>query len=256
MAYDPNIPYDDLPRLPPGADVETKAVLKQCLRAARALAELKGAGGLIPDQSILINAIPFLEAKMSSEIENIVTTQDELFEAALEDIDAASPPVKEVLRYRTALKHGFDELAKSPLTLDLIRRVCGILRDEDMDFRRADERVAIINRSNNAIIYTPPTGGPDLFQKLENLVDFLLVPKGPDPLIRMAVAHYQFEAIHPFTDGNGRTGRILNILYMLHSRLLNIPVLYLSRFIIRNKGRYYTLLRDVTETGDWEPWLL
>jgi len=256
MANDPQIPYDDLPLLPTSADVESKAVLKQCLAATRALAELKGAGGLIPDQSILINAIPLQEAKLSSEIENIVTTQDELFEAALDENSATTPQAKEVLRYRTALKFGFDELATTPLTLDLIRRVCGILCNSEVAFRNENELVRIANRATGQIAYTPPQGGPALLAKLENLIAFLLAQDGPDPLVRMAVAHYQFEAIHPFTDGNGRSGRILNILYLLHARLLNIPVLYLSRFIIQNKAEYYRLLRQISETGDWEPWLL
>jgi Fic family protein len=256
MAFDPRRPYDDLPPLPPADDVETRAVLKQCLTATRALAELKGAGGLIPDQSILINAIPLQEARLSSEIENIVTTQDELFRAALDEASATDPQTKEVLRYRTALRRGYEQLADRPISMELIREVCSILRGQPVGFRSADEQVYIGNVLAGTVTYMPPAGGPGLAEKLGNLDSYLQAPEGPDPLIRMAVAHYQFEAIHPFTDGNGRAGRILNILYLVHAGLLRIPVLYLSRFIIQRKADYYRLLREVTETGEWEPWLL
>ena len=257
VAFDPKRPHDTLPPLPPAVDVESKAVLKQCLAATRALAELKGAGGLIPDQTILINAIPLQEARLSSEIENIVTTQDELFRAALNEAAVTDPATKEVLRYRSALKRGYESLGSRPLSLDMIRDTCRVLRDAPkLDFRGDRESVAIGNASTREVIYTPPSGGRPLLQKLRNLETFLLERDGIDPLIRMAVAHYQFEAIHPFSDGNGRTGRILNILYLLHARLLDIPVLYLSRFIIGNKSDYYRLLRGVTENGEWEPWLL
>jgi Fic family protein len=256
MVFDPRTPFEDLPPLPPSPDVETKRVLRQALRATRALAELKGIGGLIPDQTILINAIPLQEAKLSSEIENIVTTQDELFRAALDEVSVRDPQTQEVLRYRTALRQGYETLRTRPFSLDLIRDVCSILRDQPVDFRSAEEQVAIGSRTTGIITYTPPRGGPRLLDRLRNLEVYLLDGDGPDPLIRMAVAHYQFEAIHPFTDGNGRTGRILNILYLLHAGLLQIPVLYLSRFIIRNKPDYYRLLGAVTQTGDWESWVL
>jgi Fic family protein len=256
MAFDPRTPFDDLPLLPPAVDVESKAVLKQCLTATRALAELKGAGGLIPDQAILINAIPLQEARLSSEIENIVTTQDELFRAAIDEASATDPQTREVLRYRTALRHGYESLAAGALSLELVREVCSILRDQPIWFRSAGEQVHIGNPLTGAVTYTPPRGGRSLVHKLRNLEQFLLAPDGPDPLIRMAVAHYQFEAIHPFTDGNGRAGRILNILYLIHAGLLTIPVLYLSRYIIQRKPDYYRLLREITEAGRWEPWLL
>ena len=256
MSFNPQQPYDDLPSLPPRADVETKAVLKQCVAASRALAELKGAGGLIPDQAILINAIPLQEAKLSSEIENIVTTQDDLFRAAVEESVDADPSTKEVLRYRTALRNGYEALASQPFSIELVRETCRILRGQTVDFRSPSDHVRISDTRTRSVIYTPPSGGPALVEKLLNLESYLLAADGPDPLIRMAVAHYQFEAIHPFTDGNGRTGRILNILYLVHTGLLQIPVLYISRFIIQNKPDYYRLLREVTECDDWEPWLL
>ena len=256
MVFDPTQPHDDLPYLPPREDLETKAVLKRALTASRAVAELKGAGGLIPDQAILINAIPLQEAKLSSEIENIVTTQDELFRAMLDEKGGANPHAREVLRYRTALRQGYEALATRPLSLDLLREVCATIRDEPVRFRSATNRVFIGNRATGRITYTPPTGGRPLLHRLRNLESYLLASEGPDPLIRMAVSHYQFEAIHPFTDGNGRTGRILNILYLLHAGILDIPVLYLSRFFMQDKPQYYRRLHAVTEKGEWEAWLV
>lgn len=256
MSFDPTLPYDALPLLPPRVEIESKPVLRQALVATRALAELKGSGGLIPDQSILINSIPLQEAKLSSEIENIVTTQDELFRAALDEKSATDPQTKEVLRYRTALRRGYERLAAEPLSMELVRGVCSILRDETVEFRSRDDVVWIGNPTTGTITYTPPAGGQSTVEKLRNLEDFLLTTDGYDPLIRMAVGHYQFEAIHPFTDGNGRAGRILNILYLIHAGLLEIPVLYLSRYIIERKADYYRLLRSVTESGVWEDWLL
>ena len=207
MPYDPRIPYDELPPLPPEKEVETRNVLKQCLGATRALAELKGIGDLIQNQAILINAIPLQEAKLSSEIENIVTTQDELYKAVLDEGIIAAPQTKEVLRYRTALRHGFDEITKNRFSIGLIREVCSILRGIDTDFRSSSENVYIGNPITRQVHYTPPAGGVPVSEKLDNLEQFLLMPedKGPDPLVRMAMAHYQFEAIHPFIDGNGRS---------------------------------------------------
>ena len=214
------------------------------------------AGGLIPNQAILINAIPLQEAKLSSEIENIVTTQDELFRAAIDEGKVKGPHTKEVLRYRTALRRGYEALQSQALDLELVRTLCSTLLDKTVPFRGEADGVRIVNSVTGATTYTPPTGGPGLVKKLGNLESYLLADSGPDPLIRMAVAHYQFEAIHPFDDGNGRSGRILNILYLLHAGLLDIPVLYLSRYIIQNKSDYYRLLHSVTESGAWEPWLL
>jgi Fic family protein len=258
MPFNPQEPYNDLPLLPPDKDIETKSILKQCLSATRALAELKGMGDMLPNQSILINAIPLQEAKLSSEIENIVTTQDELYKATLDDGASADPQTKEVLRYRAALRYGFESLSKKGLSLKVICDVCSLLRGVKVNFRDIGEDVAIGNPLTKHIRYTPPSGGPVSCEKLENLEYFLLSPEkqGVDPLVRMAVSHYQFEAIHPFLDGNGRSGRILNILYLIHSRLLRIPVLYLSRYIIHTKNDYYGLLRNVTEKSEWEPWIL
>jgi len=255
VSFDPKQPYNDLPLLPPAGDLETKRVLKKCVGANKALAELKGAGDLIPNQAVLINAIPLQEAKLSSEIENIVTTQDALFHGALDENRVTDLATKEVLRYRAALRRGFEVVQSGPLHLGLLEEICGILRDESVEFRTNDG-VFIGSPSAKTITYTPPLGTPVMREKLDNLERFLLADDDLDPLVRMAVAHYQFEAIHPFIDGNGRTGRILNILFLVHAGLLRIPVLYLSRHLIQNKADYYRLLRGVTERAEWEPWLL
>jgi Fic family protein len=256
MAYNPHLPYNDLPLLPPKADLNTIQVLKQCITTSRALGELKGAGLTIPDQSILINSIPLQEAKLSSEIENIVTTQDDLFYANLSVKSTTDPTVKEVLRYREALRFGYESMKNEPLNMELVRKVCGILTVKYVHYRDEHDDVCIGNKYFNKVIYTPPKGRKNLFLKMANLGDFLINAIDIDPLIRLAITHYQFEAIHPFKDGNGRTGRILNILFLIHSGLINIPVLYLSRYIIQNKSDYYQLLRGVTENGEWEEWVL
>jgi len=255
MPFNRTEPHNALPLLPPDVDLETKPILRLCITANKALAELKGAGDVIPNQAMLINAIPLQEAKLSSEIENIVTTQDELFQAALDESHPADPKTKEVLRYRTALRHGYELLREEGLSLSLLEKVCGVLQNEAVAFR-TEELVHIGNPNTGVITYTPPLGQKIIREKLDNLAGFLLERNELDPLIRLAVAHYQFEAIHPFDDGNGRTGRILNILYLLHEGLLKIPVLYLSRFIIQRKRDYYRLLCEVTEKGAWEDWVL
>jgi Fic family protein len=254
MSLDPRQPYNDLPLLPPQKELETKPILKKCVAANRALAELKGAGDLIPNQAMLINAIPLQEAKLSSEIENIVTTQDALFQAALDESRVSDPATKEVLRYRTALRRGFKAVQSEPFRLSLLEELCGVLRSQKVKFR-TDQGVYIGNPTARTITYTPPRGAAVMRAKLKNLEEFLLGQDDLDPFVRMAVAHYQFEAIHPFTDGNGRTGRILNILFLIHAGLLRIPVLYLSRHLIQNKAEYYRLLRAVTERGEWEEWV-
>jgi len=255
MVYRNNEPYNDLPLLPPRAALETTRVMRRGITASRALAELKGAGNLIPNQAILINAIPLQEARLSSEIENIVTTQDALFRAAVEAPERADAQTREVLRYRSALRHGYDALRARRIDIDLIMEVCSVLRDGPAVLRD-QEPILIEDVAAGSVVYTPPRGRARIVALLQNLVDFLAGTDGLDPLIRMAVAHYQFEAIHPFVDGNGRTGRILNLLILLQAELLEIPVLYLSRYIIRNKQEYYRRLRAVTEDADWEGWLL
>lgn len=250
-----NRPYNNLPPLPPAAEVETKACLKACIEARTALAELKQAGELIPNQAMLINTIPLLEAKDSSEIENIVTTTDKLFEFAQADGSRADPATKEALRYRTALWQGFQSLSERPLSTNTAVTICTTIKGTAMDIRRVPG-TKLSNPATGEAIYTPPEGEVLLRDKLANWEHFLHRAEDIDPLIRMAVAHYQFQAIHPFTDGNGRTGRIINLLYLLEQQLLSIPVLYLSHHIIQNKADYYRLLRDVTEAQAWEPWVL
>lgn len=253
--FDANRPYNDLPPLPPAAQLETHASLKACIEARSALAELKQAGELIPNQAMLINTIPLLEAQGSSEIENIVTTTDKLFEYAEANENRADPATKEALRYRTALWQGYRSLEDRPLSTNTAVDVCSTIKGVAMDIRRVPG-TTLTNPATGETIYTPPAGEALLRDKLANWENFLHHGGDVDPLIRMAVAHYQFEAIHPFTDGNGRTGRIINLLYLLEQQLLTIPVLYLSHYIIRHKADYYRLLRGVTEEQVWEPWVL
>lgn len=250
----PTVPYDELPRLPPATEIETRAVLKACIEARTALAELKQLGALIPNPTVLINAIPLLEAQASSEIENIVTTTDRLFRYA-DGADPGDPPTREALRYRAALHHGCQSLVERPVCTRLAVEVCGLIKDRDMDIRRIPG-TALANDAIGEVIYTPPAGEARLRDLLANWERFLHEATHLDPLVRMAAAHYQFEAIHPFTDGNGRTGRILNLLYLVEQGLLSQPVLYLSRYILHNKTDYYRLLLGVTREAAWEPWLL
>ena len=250
----PEQPYNDLPRLPPEVDLETKAVLKQCITSRAALAELKQAAELIPNQGMLINTLPILEAQASSEIENIVTTTDKLFRFS-HDAAGADPATREALRYRQALMEGSQSLARRPLSTATAEAVCSQIKGREMRLRNVPG-TALANTASGGVVYTPPVGEGNIRDLLANWERFLHDRTGPDPLIRMAAAHYQFEAIHPFTDGNGRTGRVLNSLFLLDTKLLTLPILYLSRFIIRNKQDYYRLLLDVTRHDVWEPWLL
>jgi Fic family protein len=253
MPFDPHRPYDDLPDLPPVADIETRPLLKACIEARAALAELKSVGAAIPNQAVLINTIPLLEAQASSEIENIVTTSDALFRFA-HDEQAADPATKEALSYRAALREGFDSLDDRPLSTGTAVRVCSRLKNRDMDIRRVPG-TALTNAATGEVVYTPPEGEVLLRQKLANWERFIHEATDLDPLIRMAIAHYQFEAIHPFLDGNGRTGRVLNLLLLVEQGLLDRPVLYLSRYILRQRADYYRLLLAVTRDGAWEEWI-
>lgn len=255
MAYRRNEPHNDLPPLPPEHDLETVPVMRQCIAASRALAELKGAGNLIPNQAILINSIPLQEARLSSEIENIVTTQDALFRAAVEQPGRIDPQTREVLHYRTALRRGYEAVQSHAIDIDLMSELCTTLLNRPVTLRD-QEPILIEDVGAGAAIYTPPRGRALIVSLLHNLEAFLSDPGGLDPLIKMAIVHYQFEAIHPFMDGNGRTGRILNLLILLKAGLLELPVLYLSRYIIQNKADYYRRLRAVTERQDWEAWVL
>lgn len=256
MSFDPSRPYNDLPPLPPSvASIETGPILKKCISARVALAELKQAAELIPNASVLINALPLLEAQASSEIENIVTTTDKL----LEYVDTpenrnADPATKEALRYRRALFEGVRKVQSGRLSVATAIEVCRTIKDEKLDLR-SKSGTTLRNMSTGDLIYTPPEGQALIRDKLENWESFLNGKDDLDPLIRCAVQHYQFEAIHPFSDGNGRTGRVLNILYLVQRGLLDTPILYLSRYIIRNKADYYRLLLEVTTKQQWEPWI-
>ena len=255
MAFDPAAPYNTLPPLPPRADIESKAILKACIEARAAVAELKQAGELIPNQAVLINSIPLLEAQASSEIENIVTTTDRLFRFADDREALADPATKEALRYRTALREGFESLSQHPLSTRTAVDICRTIKGVDMDIRRTPG-TALMNDRTGEVVYTPPGGEALIRDKLANWERFLHDAEHVDPLVRMAIGHYQFEAIHPFVDGNGRTGRVLNLLYLIDKGLLDIPVLYLSKAIIEAKQDYYRLLLDVSREAAWEPWIL
>jgi len=253
--FDPSRPYNALPPLPPKADIETRAILKACIGARAAVAALRQAGTLIPNQDVLINTIPLLEAQASSEIENIVTTTDALFKYAQFDPENADPATREALRYRTALRQGVESLKAKPLSTSTAIAVCSTIKGRRMEVRRVPG-TTLTNPAKNAVIYTPPVGEALLREKLANWEQFIHEQTEVDPLIRMSVAHYQFEAIHPFTDGNGRTGRVLNQLMLVEQGLLDLPVLYLSRYIIGNKADYYRLLLAVTHDSTWEKWIL
>jgi Fic family protein len=253
--FNPAEAYNDLPGLPPMVDIESRIVLKACIEARAALAQLKAAGRLIPNQSVLINTIPLLEARASSEIENIVTTSDELFRYAQFEDQAEDSATKEALRYRSALYDGFESLSERPLSTGTAIRVCSRIKNNEMTIRRLPG-TTLTNTATGEAVYTPPVGETLLRDKLANWEHFIHDAVEIDPLIRMAVAHYQFEAIHPFADGNGRTGRILNLLMLVEQQLLDMPVLYLSRYILRNKADYYRGLRAVTAESAWQDWIL
>ena len=256
MPFDPSTPYNDLARLPPPANlIETAPILKKCISARVALAELKQAAELIPNAAVLVNALPLLEAQASSEIENIVTTTDKLLEHMDLPEHRADPATKEALRYRRALFEGVRKVQSGQLTIETAIDVCRTIKDEALEIR-SKRGTTLRNNVTGAVVYTPPEGQALIRQKLENWQEFLTTPNDLDPLIRVAVQHYQFEAIHPFTDGNGRTGRILNILYLVQQGLLDSPILYLSRYIIRSKPDYYRLLLEVTTEQSWGPWIL
>lgn len=254
MSWTPENPHNNLPPLPPLHNLESRAVLKACINARAALAELKQAAGLIPNQTMLINTIPLLEAKDSSEIENIVTTTDKLFQHAQWE-NQADPATKEALRYRSALHKGYQSLKDRPLCTATAVDICRTLKGVDMDIRKTPG-TQLINDKTGEVIYTPPEGEKTLRDMLANWERFIHNEEEIDPLIRMAVGHYQFEAVHPFIDGNGRTGRVINILYLIQQDLLQLPILYLSRHIIANKSDYYKLLLEVTSNEAWEPWVL
>lgn len=252
--WNSSTPYNDLPPLPPQTELETKEVLKQCVEARVALEGLRQAVALIPNQELLIHTVPVLEAQASSEIENVVTTTDALFRY-MDNPENADPMTKEALRYRVAIWSGLASLKKCPISTRTAITVCSALRGTNVNIRTMPGTY-IGNANTHSVLYTPPVGEKVIQEKLQNWAEFLNTNSSLDPLVRLAVAHYQFEAIHPFVDGNGRTGRVLNILYLVDQKLLDLPILYLSRYIIEHKGDYYTRLLEITEKAAWQPWIL
>jgi len=254
MSFDPNKPYNELPILPPKTNYFEKVnIYKKLASAKSALAELKGRAPIIPNQKMLINTLVLQEAKASSSIENIFTTNDELYKAFSAPSTIKNLATKEVLKYRQAIWSGFEKLqTNKSISTDLLIQIYRTIKDTNNGIREGNVRIG-----NSAVtVYTPPDHGDILNQKITNWIEFANANNGIDPLIKMAILHYQFESIHPFSDGNGRAGRILNVLFLAQKGLLDLPILYLSHFILENKSRYYDLLLDVTENKNWEDWIL
>ena len=241
--------------LPLDIDIETKAILKKSILANKALAKLNGVAKIIPDQAILINSLILQEAKDSSEIENIITTHDELYQSSL-DISNISHATKEVQNYSRALLKGFDLVKDNSLLLT--RHIVDIQQELEGNVAgiRKQSGTVLKNQATGEVIHTPPQEESTIRKLLDNLEQYINTNDGIDPLIKMAIIHYQFETIHPFYDGNGRTGRIINILYLVLNELLDLPILYLSSYIIKHKADYYRLLQEVRTKGSWEEWII
>ncbi len=242
--------------IPPQTEIETKAVLKQLAVSHRYLAELKGSSKTIPNQNILIDTLTLREAKDSSEIENIVTTHDEIYKSNI-DLETFNPATKEVMNYAYGLKLGFQLVKDNKLLLNKhILEIQKVLINNSAGFRT--QAGTTLKNSSGEIIYTPPQHKEEILDLMANLEHFINddAISELDPLVKMAIIHYQFETIHPFYDGNGRTGRIINILYLILKGLLDIPVLYLSRYITQNKLEYYHVLQSVRTKNDWEGMVL
>jgi Fic family protein len=241
--------------LPISKDIETKAILKKSILANKALAKLNGVAKIIPNSNILINSLTLQEAKDSSEIENIITTHDELYKANL-DIKNITNATKEVQNYKNALLKGFELVKENKLLLKkYIVEIQKELEQNDAGVRK-QSGTNLANAKTGEIIFTPPQRFEDIEKLLANLENYINEPNDIDALINMAIIHYQFETIHPFYDGNGRTGRIINILYLILNDLLDIPILYLSNYIIKNKADYYRLLQEVRTKDNWEEWII
>lgn len=254
--YNPQKPYNELALLPPRLRI-TANIYSKAISANKALAELKGVAGQIPDQTIILNSLVLREAKESSEIENIVTTQDEIYKALSTNGQDLNPAVKEVLYYQEALWLGYRLIKKKKLiTTGDILKIQECLMGNNAGIRK-QPGTALKNVKSGEVIYTPPFGKDVIEDKLKNLEDYINSnTDDTDALIKMAIMHYQFESIHPFYDGNGRTGRIINILYLINEGLLDQPIIYLSKFIIQNKKQYYKGLDDVRQHGKWEAWII
>lgn len=256
MSYNPTKPFNELPDLPPKVDIETKAILKKVILASRALSELKGSITNLPNPYLFIDTINLQEAQASSEIENIVTTQDALFQASIADKKIENEATKEVIHYKDALWNAVDQINSKPiLTTNLFISIVQIIKENQSGIRSLPG-TQLKNPKTDEVIYTPPEGEAIIRDKLESLEKFINIDSEIDPLVKLALIHYQFEAIHPFYDGNGRTGRIILLLYLKISGLMDLPALYLSNYILKNKNEYYINLRNVTENRDWETWIL
>lgn len=253
--FDKNIPYNDLPLLPPKADVETKEILRKTISAGRALAQLNGTLMNLPNPTLFLDTIYLQEAKASSEVENIITTNDELYKSLVAEKKIENTSTKEVLSYKEALWLGLEKLKEKPfITTNLCISIVQCIKQNKSSIRTTPGTT--LSNTKGEVIYTPPSGEDVIREKLANLEKFVNEDNSIDPLIKMAIMHYQFEAIHPFTDGNGRTGRILLLLYLKASGLLDMPAIYLSEYIIKNRADYYKSLRGVTEDNDWETYIL
>ena len=264
--FDRNKPFNNLPLLPPDKELENDSeILKKLVSASRALSSVNIEMTKLPNPFMLINTISIQEAKSSSEIENIFTTEDELFKAISdskreEHTDSAT---REVLRYREALWTGYNSIyEKKEIDLQTIINIVQQIKNTNIGIRPPQSRV-IIRRGNSElrpgeVVYTPPRGEGIIESYLKNLIEYLngSLNAETDPLLKMCIAHYQFEAIHPFQDGNGRTGRILNLLYLSHTGLLTQPILYLSKYMIKNKDDYYHYLAGVTQRQNWKSWII
>ncbi|WP_269009768.1 Fic family protein [Aquirufa ecclesiirivi] len=241
--------------LPPKVDIETKSILRKTISAGRALAQLNGALQNLPNPTLFLDTIYLQEAKASSEVENIITTNDELYKSLVADKKNENSATKEVLSYKEALWLGLNELETKPfITTNLCIKIVQCIKQNNASIRNTPGTT--LSNPHGEIIYTPPSGENLIREKLANLETFINTDEKFDPLIKMALMHYHFEAIHPFSDGNGRTGRILLLLYLKLSGLLDTPAIYLSEYIIKNKTAYYTRLRNVTEKNDWENYIL
>ena len=264
-AFDRNIPYNNLPSLPPAAELyHDEEVIGKLMLASRRLAELKGLASMLPNQSIFVNTIALREAKASSAIENIFTTDDELYRSlSYKEDDDMEGPAKEVLHYREALWKGFQNItAEKALTMQAVIDIYQEVKRTHDGIRPYQAEVVIKKRGWGSLVaetvYTPPRGKGVVERKMSEWLEFLNDDETYpiDPLLKMAMAHYQFEAIHPFRDGNGRTGRILCILYLIQKHLLDLPILYLSAYILQNKDEYYQRLNGITGTNMWKPWII
>lgn len=248
-------PFNDLPPLPPFAEFETKEVLTKTIKASRALAELKGAIRNLPNPSLFLDTLHLQEAKASSEIEQIITTNDDLYKAVVSDKKFNNSATKEVINYKEAIWLGLKRLEQKPfISTNLCVEIVQCIKQNEAGIRTTPGTT--LTNGKGEIIYTPPSGEKVIREKMANLESFINENNHIDPLIKLAISHYQFEAIHPFSDGNGRTGRILLLLQLKLEKLLDIPALFLSEYIIENKDKYYQGLRAVTEENDWSEFIL